>query len=111
MPLVTVDNADTLTKLLGAAPLALLYVGAPTCSICTVVKPKLETLCEERFPKLLLIELDRDASPDVAAAWSVFSLPAVVLAVEGKEAQRWVRAFSIEVIADAVARPYGMVYP
>lgn len=110
MATLHVDNLETLGKLLGEAPLALVYFGAPTCSICNVVKPKLERLFVTRFSKALFLEVDRDVAPDVAAAWSVFSLPTVVVATEGREAQRFVRSFSIEAIAEAVARPYGFIY-
>lgn len=110
MPTLNVDNLETLGKLLGEVPLAVVYFGAPTCSICTVLKPKIEALCETRFPKALLLEVDRDVAPDVAAAWSVFSLPTVVVATEGREAQRFVRSFSVEAVRVAVERPYEFLY-
>lgn len=110
MPTLHVDNLETLGKLLGEAPLAVVYFGAPTCGICHALKPKIEALCESRFPKALLLEVDRDVSPDVAAAWSVFSLPTVVVATEGREGRRFVRSFSVEALHDAVVRPYGLLY-
>lgn len=110
MPTLHVDNLETLGKLLGEAPLAIVYFGAPTCGICTVLRPKIEALCTSRFPKALLLEVDRDLAPDVAAAWSVFSLPTVVVATEGREGQRFVRSFSVEAVSEAVERPYGVLY-
>lgn len=110
VPTLNVDTLETLGKLLAEVPLAVIYFGAPTCGICTAVKPKIEALCASRFPKAYLLEVDRDVAPDVAAAWSVFSLPTLVVATEGREAQRFVRSFSVDAVHDAVERPYGLLY-
>jgi thioredoxin 2 len=62
--------------------------GASWCGPCRAVAPELEKIARDRSGRLLVMELDTDELPDVAARYAVRSLPTFVLIEHGGEARR-----------------------
>lgn len=80
------------------------------CSVAEAIEPKLEAMLADRFPKLERRVVSKDDAPELAAQLGVFVFPAVVAYFGGKESARFVRTFSLDVVADALERPYGIVF-
>ena len=86
------------------------YFSGPDCHVCAALRPKLFELLRSRFPKLAVAEVDCAASQALAAQQTVFTIPTLIVYVEGKELQRKARAFSLAELASELERPYVMLF-
>ncbi len=105
-----IDDAEQLQRELAEQPAVLLYFSGEACGVCQSLKPRLQAMLAERFPRLRCLEVQSERSPALAAAHSVFTLPVVILYFEGREGQRFARSFSLGEVAAAIERPYAMLF-
>lgn len=104
-------TADELTRWVHARDGALVLFTEGGCRVAEAVEPKLQALVRERFPKLEQLVLSRDDVPELLAQLGVHVFPTVVAYFAGKESARFVRAFSLDAVAGAIERPYGLLFP
>lgn len=88
----------------------LLYVTTTDCSVCKVLKPKVRQMLSQRFPKMGFIDIEMDVLPGAGHEFEVFSVPTVIGFFDGKEHFRKVRVFGLEELAEALARPYEILF-
>lgn len=92
------------------ADATLLYVTTTDCSVCKVLKPKVRELIDERFPRMAFVDLEMDLNPAIGQELGVFSVPTVIGFFQGKEHFRKVRVFGVEELAEAIERPYNLLF-
>lgn len=97
------------TGFIRSHPICAIYFSGPDCAVCEVLKPKLFELLQQRFPKLVLGEVNCANSPQLAAQMSVFTIPTLIVYFEGKEGLRKSRSFSLAELAQQLARPYEIL--
>lgn len=73
-----------------AHPLAFLYISRENCSVCQAVKPRVEEILED-FPMIISLEVSADEVPEAASEYTMFTVPALLMFVDGKERFREVR--------------------
>jgi thioredoxin 2 len=72
-----------------SAPLPVLVdFFAKWCGPCQWIVPTLEEVARARAGELLVVKVDTDEAPEVAEAWSITSVPTVILFREGREVER-----------------------
>ena len=105
-----VCSEEGLSELLQSNPAVLLLYGGANCGVCQAIKPQLEKLSAEEFPKLVTVYIDcqKSAGP-LCAAQGIFSLPVVQLWFEGQRFAEFARVFSIGDVRAALERPYGLL--
>lgn len=64
-----------------------LYVSREDCSVCHAILPKLRDLLTQ-FPRVSLGRIQAEAVGEIASKFLVFTVPALLLFVEGKELLR-----------------------
>jgi len=101
-------QCDALDALQAHAAVAL-YFGAPSCSVCHALEPKLRAAICTEFPETVFQHIDASANPAVAARFSVFAVPTLLVFLEGKEVVRKSRHMGIGEVIDALRRPYDML--
>lgn len=104
------ESPDTLRAHLAEQPGVALYFSAPGCGVCSVLKPRLQALFAGRFPQLEWLEVDSAARPELAAQAQVFTIPTLVVYLDGREALRRARHFSPAEVEEALERPYGFLF-
>ena len=87
----------------------LLYFWGDNCAVCDVLKPKIKEAFEENFPKVKQLYIDAKSSQDIAAHFSVFSIPTTIVFLGGKEFVREGRAVSIASLVEKIKRPYNIL--
>ena len=87
----------------------MVYFSAPTCNVCHALKPKLLEAIEKNFDKFEIVSVDISLSSDVAAHFSVFAIPTVLVFLDGKEFLRKSRHMSVDEVIGAIERPYNMM--
>lgn len=86
-----------------------LYFSAPTCNVCHALKPKLLSAFEENFPQLQVISIDISESPEIASHFSVFTIPTLLVYLDGREFLRKSRHMSVGEVVQEIKRPYDMM--
>ena len=105
-----VCSDDELSTLLQSNPVVLLLYGGASCGVCQAIKPQLERLSSEKFPKLVTAYIDCQATAGaLCAAQGIFSLPVVQLWFEGRRFAEFARVISIGEVRAALERPYGLL--
>ena len=92
------------------AAVALYFKGA-RCSVCEVIEPKIKELLSDHFPKFSFHSfLQNEETAPIAAHFSVFNAPTLLLFLEGKEVLRTGKNTSISQLRSQLARPYEICF-
>lgn len=104
-----IDTNGDIEKLISENTIALIYFGSENCNVCTAMRPKIEKILKD-YPKIASAEVDTEKSIQIAAEYSIFTIPVVLLYIEGKEAIREARHISIEDISNKIERYYKLIF-
>jgi thioredoxin-like negative regulator of GroEL len=86
--------------------ITLLYVSSNTCSVCGVMKQKIENFLKEYYPDLELTEVKIDENPFLKGDLMIFSVPAIILYYEKKEIYRKAGYLNIAELGDMLDKIY-----
>ena len=75
--------------------ISLQYFTSHKCSVCTSLLPKLEALVQTKFPSIHFQVHSIEEHPEIAANYSIFTAPVLLLEINSKEWKRWVRTFGL----------------
>ena len=100
------EEIDTLIK---AELGVLLYFSTPTCNVCHALKPKIIEAFNVHFPVIKQQFIDASLSPEIPASLGIFSVPTIVVFLDGKEFARESRNVSVGELVKKIARPYEMM--
>jgi thioredoxin-like negative regulator of GroEL len=87
----------------------MVYFSAPSCNVCHALKPKLLEAIESNFEKFEVVSVDVSTSQDIAAHFSVFAIPTVLIFLDGKEFVRKSRHMSVDDVVREIQRPYEIM--
>lgn len=100
---------DTINTTIKNELAVMLYFSAPTCNVCHALKPKLFEAIESNFPESEIISIDISIDAEIAAHFSVFAIPTLLVFLDGKEFLRKSRHMSVEEVVKEIARPYSIM--
>ena len=103
-------DLESLNSRIAEREALLLYVTTTDCSVCKVLKPKVKELLSDRFPGVEFLDVEMDLLPEVGQEYEVFAVPTVIGFFQGKEHFRKVRVFGLEELAEALSRPYELLF-
>ncbi|WP_153461640.1 thioredoxin family protein [Sediminibacillus terrae] len=87
------QKADTLEEIesqICKHRFVLLLISRPDCSVCQAVRPQIEQLLAKKS-KIYGMYINADEVTEFAGAYSVFTVPVVIVLAEGKEMLRKAR--------------------
>jgi len=87
----------------------LLYFSGENCNVCHALRPKFKELFDKEFPKIKQIYLDAHENPQISANFQVFSVPTMLVFLDGREFIREGRAVSIHQLQQKLQRPYEIM--
>ena len=87
----------------------LLYFSGENCNVCHALRPKFKALFDAEFPQIKQIYLDAHENPEISVHYSVFSVPTMIVFLDGREFVREGRAVSLHKMTEQLKRPYGMM--
>lgn len=102
------SNSEVIEKIQNNK-MTILYFSGASCGACDVIKEKVETVLDN-YPNIESLEINGAVHTDIAAEYSVFSLPVLILFVEGREAIRVGRYFDIMDFHNKINRYYEMLF-
>ena len=86
----------------------LIYFSGENCSVCKVLKPKIQEQISKNFPKIEVFEIKADLYKEIASNFSVFSIPTILVFFDSKEFFRKSRNLSVSLFIDELKRPYTL---
>lgn len=87
----------------------LVYFSGENCSVCKVLKPKIEQAILKTFPKFKLYEVKTDINKEMTSHFTVFSIPTILVYFDKKEFRRYGRNTSIVQFIEDLKRPYTLM--
>lgn len=97
------NNIEEVEQFIADHPFVFLYLSQPTCSVCQALLPKIKTMLEQ-FPSLQSGYVDTSLITEAVGKFSVFTIPVLLLFIDGKEVMRKARYLSVEDVEATVAK-------
>lgn len=82
----------------------LFFFTSKTCGVCKVLKPKLLEAVQANFPKVGIRLVDVEEEEEFTGQSMVFTLPVVIIKVDGREMYRFARSFSVYEVLEKLKR-------
>lgn len=106
----TIKNQKEFDDILNDNIAILVYYSNEACNVCKVLKPKIIKLINSQFPKMEFYYVDIEKTPEISAQQRVFTIPTIIVYFEQKETIRKSRNIGIYELADALLRPYNIIF-
>ncbi len=107
--MIEIKTLEQIKKQIDSKEAVLLYFSGKNCSVCKVLKPKIEEEVEKNFPKMRILEIKTDESLELTAQFMVFSIPTTIIYFDTKEFKRYGRNMSIPLFIKDLRRPYNLM--
>jgi thioredoxin 1 len=107
------NNCTEMTQIdeyIKSEPAIMVYFSHDDCNVCKVLRPKIEEMLINEFPRVKRMYCDTVKYPEIAAQRGIFAVPTILVFFEGKEFIRVSRNISIDELKRQIQRPYRMVF-
>jgi thioredoxin-like negative regulator of GroEL len=104
------QEIDEIQHALNHEGISVLYLYSDLCAPCQALRPKVEQLLREDFPKIQLLYADAQHAPELRAEFGVYALPAILGFADGKEFFRAGSGIGTQELREKLARPYSIYY-
>lgn len=106
----TINSLEQLENILQETIAVLIYFSTNSCNVGEALEPKVRELLNTDFPKMKFYKIDMNFSPEIAAKYSAFVEPTILVFFEGKETIRKSRNIGIHELQSAILRPYKLIF-
>lgn len=104
-----VVSNEVIEDLIDQNEMLLIYFGSSTCGVCTDLKPKVKDMMK-KYPKIHSIQVDVEKSIKLSAGYNMFTIPGIILFIEGKEVIREARHIGIQDLEKRISRYYNLLF-
>jgi thioredoxin-like negative regulator of GroEL len=104
-----INTLDEMDEFIKNNTIAMIYFASEGCSVCGVLLPKIEEMII-KFPKVKISKVQIDNFTEAAGQYSIFTLPAILVYIEGKEIIREARFISVEMLERTIERYYELLF-
>ena len=87
----------------------LLYFSGENCNVCHALRPKFKEAFDTHFPLVRQIYLDAHENAEISAHYQVFSVPTMIVFLDGREFAREGRNVSLHQLVSQLERPYTIM--
>lgn len=87
----------------------LLYFSGENCNVCHALRPKFKEVFDAHFPLVKQIYLDAHENSQISAEYQVFSVPTMIVFLDGREFAREGRNVSLHQLTVQLERPYRIM--
>ncbi|MCR8848857.1 thioredoxin family protein [Rossellomorea sp. SC111] len=98
-----VHSLEAIHEKLENEKLILLYISRPDCSVCHALLPQVEEMLKD-FKSVRSIHADAEEIPEIAGEFSIFTVPVIIVFVDGKEMFRKARFVPIDELRSRISR-------
>lgn len=104
-----INSSEELKKLINENEILLVYFGNTTCGVCVDMKPKVELMLS-KYPNIESAYVEVEKLFKLASQYSMFTVPGVIVFIEGKESIREARNISIRELDTKLDRYYNLLF-
>jgi thioredoxin-like negative regulator of GroEL len=104
-----VNSIAEMDRLKKKNKMLLVYFGGKICSVCQDIMPKIDVMIE-RYPFIKAVKIEMQQSPELSANYDVFTVPVVMLFIQGKETIREAGIISLIGLEEKISRYYTLFY-
>lgn len=90
-------------------PISIIYFSGSTCGACDAIKEKVQVIIKE-YEEIKFLEINAIENKELAAQHDIFSLPILLLFINGKESLRVGRYFDVLDFKNSINRYYNLIY-
>ena len=101
---------EELEKIISDNMGVLVYFSTLKCSVGEALEPKVMDLIKDNFPKISTYFVDMNTAPKLAAQYSVFVEPTILVFFDAKETLRKSRHISINDLSNSIDRIYKIAF-
>jgi len=88
--------------------LELIYLSTPDCRVCQTLRLQVEALVQSQPPwTFTYVNLDRE--PLMKGRWLVFTVPTLILVIDGREVRRFSRYIHLDELGRALQRYAALI--
>lgn len=102
------DSSDNIDSFIKENKISMVYFSSSSCNVCVGLLPKIGELME-KHRKIAYAKVDIDKLQSVVGKYSIFTLPAIILFIDGKEIIREARFISIVELEKKIQRFYDLI--
>ncbi|MDD5406193.1 MAG: thioredoxin family protein [Sulfurovaceae bacterium] len=102
-------DIDTLDDLIASKLGVMIYFSGEKCNVCHSLRPKVSELFDKKFPLIDKFFLDAHENIEIATRFQVFSVPTLIVFLDGKEFIREGRNMSIVQLEEKLDRVYKIL--
>lgn len=106
----SIISLEELQTIVQNNPAVLVYFSTTSCNVGEALAPKVFNLVQTYFPKVTIITIDINYSPNITATYSAFVEPTILVFFDGKETVRKSRNIGLNELHDAIKRPYTLIF-
>ncbi|WKY48320.1 thioredoxin family protein [Eubacteriaceae bacterium ES3] len=103
-----ITSNEEINRLNAENQMFLLYFSGEMCSVCHDLKPKVEEMLMN-YSGIDVAQVDIKKAAAIAASFQIFTVPAVIFFIEGKETIRQAGVFSMTALEEKIARYYRLL--
>ena len=96
---------EDVNSFISSNPLSFVYISRTGCSVCHSLLPQVGNLME-KFPEIQLAHINSAEVEEVAERFTVFSVPALLLFIDGREYLREARAVRMNLFEEKLQKIY-----
>ena len=100
---------EEIESLIVRRPGVLLYFSGEQCSVCHALRPKFNKIFSQDFPVIEQVYLDAKNNQEISLHYNVFSVPTILVFLDGKEFAREDRTVSLDILRQKLLRPYSIL--
>jgi thioredoxin 1 len=108
--IVRIESPESLKEKVNKAENLLVYFYSDGCAPCVSLRPKVEQLILDRFPRMDMAYVDAKQFPGLISEFQAYSFPVLIFFFEGKEYLRFSKYVSISELSDSIGRIYDLYH-
>jgi len=105
---IQLTTSDEIDLFIETNQLSFLYISRQNCSVCHGLMPQVEKMMNH-FPAIKLGHVDADEVMEVTGKFSVFTVPVLILFVDGKEYLREAHIVHLDLLTEKIKKIYKNV--
>ena len=107
--MIEIQTIEQVKKQIDSKEPTLIYFSGENCSVCKVLKPKIEEEIKREFPEMKIFEVQTDLCREITAHFMIFSIPTTLVFFDSKEFKRYGRNMSVPLFIEELRRPYNLI--
>ena len=107
--MIVLNTLDEMNEFIKNNTIAMIYFSSEGCSVCSALLPKIQEMIIH-FPNIKISKVQIEKFTEAAGQYSIFTLPAILIYIEGKEVIREARFISVEMLQEHIERYYNLLF-